>query len=208
MSVVAQKKQTVIFGSEERREEVPLAAHAQAEFTSATAASLELPGVAQIEIRSGAGEVAEAKVELEKTELALHDLLSRFGVRAAAELAVLQERDKARRHDLERLQEQLTERADPFEDVSEARQRLGEVKNQLAALGQAEAPGEGSEALAAQIEAAEKDMKFLRRRPQDAEKKRDDARTKLSDAERESALDENYRKIKANAFPWAEALPK
>lgn len=188
VSVVAQKKQTVIFGSEERREEVPLAAHAQAEFTSATAASLELPGVAQIEIRSGAGEVAEAKVELEKTESALHDLLSRFGVKAAAELAVLQERDKARRHDLERLQEQLTERADPFDDVSEVRQRLGQVKNQLAALGPAEAPGEGSEALAAQIEAAEKDMRFLRRRLQDAEKKRDDARTKLSDAERELAL--------------------
>lgn len=203
VTVRSVKQQTLRFKGDARTQTRQLSAGEEAVFASGAAARLDLPGVARVDIQSGAAEIAQVEVQLQRTQGALKELLGRFGVPSAAQLAARAKWAEERRRSLADLESSLKERAAPYQDLAEITQQAARVTKELqslvkdAGLNSAEAlPAarpEDAARLASQIKALQKGLESTRAHLDEASQKDAAARCDLATIETARAVTESER---------------
>jgi len=198
VTLKAAASQTVQFRSDTGVQRAKLDVGEEAQFSSGAAATLSIKGVAEVEIRSGATEVTKLQKDLEESEADLAELLSRFGVGSASDLAARQAWGEERRRSLKDLEASLAERANPYENLGVVRQQAAKLHNQFQSLvadlglGSPEALAtletESTEKLASEIAAEEKDAKLLQGRLEERTKELQTAKENLAEIERQRAV--------------------
>jgi DNA repair exonuclease SbcCD ATPase subunit len=198
VTLKAAVSQTVQFRSDTGVQRAKLDVGEEAHFSSGAAATLSIKGVAEVEIQSGATEVAKLQKDLEGSGAALAELLSRFGVGSASDLAARQAWGKERRRSLEEIEASLAERANPYENLGAVRQQAAKLHNQLQSLvadlgldspeALASLETGSTEKLGSEITAEEKDVKLLQARLERRDQELQTAKENLAEIEQRRAV--------------------
>ena len=198
LTVRAEDDVTAVFKSEGKTRKHRLTPGGEVELSSASAATLSFPGVARVDIRSGATELADSQRELEQVVASLSELLARFGVATAADLAARAEWGELVRRDIRDRRAALAERAAPFETLADVRRQAAVLANQTEAaakglgLGSPKAleglEAEDAETLGSAIDRIEKDLRMARQRAGKRSEEFEAARREALAAERGLAV--------------------
>lgn len=166
-----------------REVEVRLDAAQEAVLRASRSASLYLPGVGTLRIRSGAVELAALEQQRDRLRNDMQRLLRTYGVAAPRDLILLHEayqRDKAQ---LDRLHDQIQSELRPHADRAALQAALEEAEREIDAL--AARLGLSREELAGQplpnLAAFDERLAGLRRGADEARRRREEARERLAE---------------------------